>query len=222
MSIYIHTDVQKVQHLHQSVLQEKEKFSSPYQFLDALAYSLFEGLQLKKSAAAIELSNYHPAYLGKTEALILNQIFTLEDARLSIAREFGYSDWEMLIEQGQIPIDQEFEKAVDLLLAGDLQSLQQLLSTRPTLIMQHSNFGHNAQLIHYVGANGVELWRQVVPSNIVEVTRFLLKCGALPDVKANIYGGSTPLALISSSAHPEAAGLMQALTQVFHTTKDQY
>ena len=217
MQIYIHKDVQKVQKLHQDVLREKNTFSSPYPFLRALAESLYEGLQVKNPAASIEISNYHPAYLGKSSEVILHQDLGMEDARLAIAQSFGYSDWEELIQQGQTPLDQVFEQAIDALLAGELQSLQQIVKERPSIIEQPSNFGHKAQLIHYVGANGVEMWRQVVPPNIVEICRFLLECGAQPDSTANIYGGSTPLALISSSAHPAEAGLLAALVQVFDT-----
>jgi hypothetical protein len=72
-------------------------------------------------------------------------------------------------------------------------------------------------LVHYVTANGVETSRQWhSPRNAVDVLRLLLRRGADPDAVCDSYGGgsgTTPLCLLTSSAHPGAAGVQPGLVE---------
>jgi len=61
--------------------------------------------------------------------------------------------------------------------------------------------------LHYVGSNGIETHRQRVPSNLAAITRRLLDSGAVVDAVAQMYGGTTTLALLMSSVHPSRAGV---------------
>jgi hypothetical protein len=132
----------------------------------------------------------------------------LDDCRLAVAREHGFAD--IAAANGQHR--PSFEEAVDALIHGDLELLKTLLDTEPDLIHARSAFGHRATLLHYVGSNGVETWRQVVPSSIVAITDYLLAQGAEVDASANMYGGGTStLTLVSTSAHPKTAGVQGAL-----------
>ncbi|MBN8249160.1 MAG: ankyrin repeat domain-containing protein, partial [Verrucomicrobia bacterium] len=65
--------------------------------------------------------------------------------------------------------------------------------------------------LHYVGANGVEGWRQRAPPNAVEIAGILLRAGAVVDAMAAMYGGSTTLGLVATSIHPLQAGVQNAL-----------
>jgi hypothetical protein len=63
----------------------------------------------------------------------------------------------------------------------------------------------------YVGANGVEDYRQRSPKNAVEIAEVLLKAGADVNAMGEMYGGSTTLGLVATSVHPLRTGVQQAL-----------
>ena len=97
---------------------------------------------------------------------------------------------------------------MDTLLSGDVEKLRGLLSSDPSLIHRRSSFGHRSTLLHYVGSNGVETYRQKVPMNLAEITRLLVNAGADLNATANMYGGgSTALGLLVTSDHPAKAGV---------------
>jgi ankyrin repeat protein len=71
---------------------------------------------------------------------------------------------------------------------------------------------HQATLLHYVSANGVEDYRQKTPKNIVEIARMLLDAGADVNAESNSYGGhDTTFGLTATSAPPEEAGVQEDL-----------
>jgi ankyrin repeat protein len=82
------------------------------------------------------------------------------------------------------------------------------------LIRAHSTRRHRATLMHYISANGVEGYRQKTPVNIVPIAQLLLQSGADVNASADIYGGSTTLALVATGLHPERAGVQDALLQL--------
>lgn len=105
-----------------------------------------------------------------------------------------------------------FESAADAIVEGDLRTLKQLLSNDPSLVHARSAREHNATLLHYVSANGVENSRQKTPPNIVAITKILLEAGAEVDAEANMYGGgATTLGLVATSIHPCRAGVQNQL-----------
>ena len=105
-----------------------------------------------------------------------------------------------------------FEAAADAIVAGDLATLERLMSSDPSLVHERSTREHRATLLHYVAANGVENYRQKTPSNIVEIAAALLSAGAVVDAVADMYGGnSTTLGLAATSIHPLRAGVQNAL-----------
>ncbi len=108
-----------------------------------------------------------------------------------------------------------FEMAVEAMITGDLATLRALLKDDPALIRARSVRRHHATLLHYIGANGVEGFRQKTPPNAVELTKFLLAAGAEVDATAGMYGGgSTTLGLVATSIHPWLAGLQNAILDV--------
>jgi ankyrin repeat protein len=82
---------------------------------------------------------------------------------------------------------------------------------------------HRATLLHYVGANAVEYYRQKTPKNAVKIAQILLDAGAEVDADLD-YGpvkknyreriGSTTLGMAATSCHPAAAGVQIALMDV--------
>ena len=75
----------------------------------------------------------------------------------------------------------QFELAADAITTGDVPTLKQLLRTRPELIRARSTREHHATLLHYVGANAVESYRQKTPKNAVQIAKVLLKARAVVD-----------------------------------------
>ena len=161
----------------------------------------------------------HPRFGRLTDLELQGAKITLADAQLVIAREHGFESWpgfakhiEALNRQNS-PVS-KFESAVDAVVNGDLAKLEQLLREFPALIRERSTFLHHATLLNYVGANGVENYRQKTPRNAVEIAQLLLRAGADINATANIYGGSDTLGLAATSVFPFLAGVQDALIDV--------
>lgn len=111
-----------------------------------------------------------------------------------------------------------FDSAVDAIINGYEHRLKTLLDSHPKLATTHSTAEHQATLLHYVAANGVEDDKQQTPENIVTIAHLLLEAGANPNQMSNVYGGghgSTPFVSLISSAHPANAGKMDELVRLF-------
>lgn len=144
----------------------------------------------------------------------------LADAQFVIARSHGFLSWPKLAQhiteltRASSPIS-NFEAAADAIVGGDVQVLKRLLRDDPQLIRARSTREHNATLLHYVSANGVEGFRQKTPKNAPEILGVLMKAGAEVDATADVYGGgATTLGLVATSIHPERAGVQDALMQI--------
>jgi ankyrin repeat protein len=144
--------------------------------------------------------------------------FALADAQLVIAREHGFESWpkfakhvEALVRENS-PVS-AFELAVEAIVAGDAPALESLLRRHPELARARSTRGHQATLLHYVGANGLENYRQKTPKNAVAIAKLLLEAGVEVDARAEIYGESTALGLVATSIHPQRAGVQIAVME---------
>lgn len=112
-------------------------------------------------------------------------------------------------------MNETFERAVDAVVTGDAATLRELLREHPQLVHAHSARPHHCTLLHYVGANGVEDWRQKTPPNAIEIATMLLDAGAEPDALADLYGSRyTTMGLLVSSVHPAQAGLQAPLAEL--------
>ena len=88
---------------------------------------------------------------------------TLNDARQTIAREYGFANWADVAARGEHSPAPDFEAAAHAVLSGDTNTLRALLAQNPALVHKRSRYGHHAALLHHVASNGVETHPQVVP-----------------------------------------------------------
>jgi ankyrin repeat protein len=151
----------------------------------------------------------------------------LADAQLAVARAHCFLDWDALAQHARdvnipgSPIAR-FERAVEAVITGDIETLDQLLRDDVELVRMRSTrincFDpplHRATLLHYVAANGVENHRQRTPANAVEVAEKLLGSGAEVDAIADFYGGPyTTMCLLVSSSGPAEAGVQVPLVEL--------
>ncbi|MFN2512787.1 MAG: ankyrin repeat domain-containing protein [Pyrinomonadaceae bacterium] len=145
--------------------------------------------------------------------------WALADAQFVIARSHGFLSWPKFsqhiteLTSASSPVS-NFESAADAIISGDVQTLERLLGEDSELIRARSMREHNATLLHYVAANGVEGYRQETPKNAVEVAEILLKTGAEVDATATVYRGAcTTLELVATSVHPKRAGVQNTLIE---------
>ncbi|MCC6769878.1 MAG: ankyrin repeat domain-containing protein [Gemmatimonadaceae bacterium] len=158
---------------------------------------------------------------------IRDTAITLDEARLAVARRYSFRDWESLatltaeVARETSPV-RRFEHAVHAVITGDAATLQELLRAHPDLVRHrstrvtcHDPPVHGAMLLHYLGANGVEGYRQRSPPNAVDIARLVLQAGAEADALAGMYGGESPtLSMLVSSTPPAVAGVQVPLVHV--------
>ncbi|PYR25073.1 MAG: hypothetical protein DMF92_21270 [Acidobacteria bacterium] len=139
------------------------------------------------------------------------------DARAIIAREHHFESWDQFAAFAEAMKDTlspvaQFETAVAAVIDGDVVTLDRLLRASPWLVRARSTRVHHSTLLHYVGSNGVEGFRQRTPKNIVKVAEALLDAGADINATADMYGGgSDTLGLAATSIHPVTAGVQEEL-----------
>ena len=164
--------------------------------------------------------------IAMSDAEATQRPFDDDDARLSVARSYEYPDWARLEAHVTAAADASsrvgrFERAVDAVITGDVDALRSSLETDPALVRERSVRVtvrdppiHEATLLHYVAANGVEGYRQKTPPNAVAVARILLEAGADPNALAWMYGGAhATLGMLVSSTPPADAGLQAAIVE---------
>ncbi|HEV2424973.1 MAG TPA: ankyrin repeat domain-containing protein [Terriglobia bacterium] len=173
--------------------------------------------------AVHRVRRFHPRFSRRPESESRSEsqapaILVLADAQLVLAREHGFESWPKFAKHiaalsradSLVPA---FELAADAIAAGDVAVLRRLLRENPGLIRERSTRAHRATLLHYVGANGVEDYRQKTPKNADEVLKVLLEAGAGVDAVADMYDGDTTLSLVATSVHPVRAGVQEALME---------
>ncbi len=205
-------------HLYAGILREYPGEATVAAVLARQAATLTQAHQEGDPAASILISNWFPPLAAATTNEIMQAAFSLDDARLTVAREHGFADWAAVEAAGDRRFDPAFEQAADAVVGGDMTTLATLLRARPDLAQATSPYGHRATLLHYVAANGVETWRQQSPANAAEIARLLINAGADPAAKARVYGGQfDTMALLLTSSHPAEAGVTEAVAAVLQS-----
>lgn len=146
---------------------------------------------------------------------------TLAGALFVIARAHGFKSWPRFADhvealtRANSPFSQ-FESAVEAVITGNVTTLERLLRANPALVRVRSPREHQATLLQYVAANGVEGFRQTTPQNAVEVAKLLLDAGAevdAPNWPDGPAGPGTTLGEVATSVHPARAGVQIPLMQ---------
>lgn len=213
--VYVCDAVAGVEALYPYLRDEAFKALPIAEQLDRQANTLAEAHAAGDRRIAPQIQSWFPGAARTTVEALLARPFSLDDAKLTIAREYGFGRWGDVLFLSLLRHDPTFEAAVDAVITGDLATLRALLDRRPNLVTNKSAYGHRATLLHYIAANGVETWRQRTPLNAVEVAALLLERGADPAAKANMYGGGQKtLGLVETSDHPHHAGVTKGLVEL--------
>ena len=215
MKIYIPNVVQQIQSYYGDLVIPTNFPKMIGKHLSLLAAKLWSGMELKPDFLLQEINNYHPKYLGIPIEELRQQNLTFEDCQITIANSFGFQSRQEVESLVNVSYNESFEIAIHHLLNGNLPALSVSLEKEPHLIHQQSQLGHKATLLHYAGSNGVEMWRQQVPYNLVEIVAYLIEKGADINAKMLVYGGAfTTYELLTTSAHPYEAGIGKELERL--------
>jgi len=213
--IFIDPAIADIRHLYNHALGQHNTTLVIKDLLTYHADAIYNAFINGDRTVTFHLGSWCPAVVGKKPDQIMSSNLNLDQVRESVAREYGFTDWQTVLNLNNQQLDTRFETAVELVITGELNALQNQLGKNPKLTVQQSDYGHRATLLHYLGANGVESQRQITPLNCVQVAQCLIDHGADVNAVANMYGGgSTTLGLVLSSAHPAKAGVTEALATV--------
>jgi ankyrin repeat protein len=210
-------------------------FRSPVAAYERQADELLAGWHAGDADAVQTMRRHYPPLLDEhvpwlpkqlTESELRAVVLDQAAARLALARAYSLQDWQGLVAWVTAVHENAsavagFESAVEAVIGGDHTGLERQLADDPDLVRARSTFvtcnhppHHQATLLHYVAANGVEGFRQKTPANAVAIARLLLRAGAAPDALADMYGSRcTTLNMLLSSNHPARAGLQVALAE---------
>ena len=178
------------------------------------AEALHAALKAGDDAARWRFKWEHPRYRGKHVSEVDPGSLDLADAQLVVAHVYGFDGWDDLVAFASDEGPKPFEAAVEAIIAGKLATLRTMLREDPSLASARSKRRHHATLLHYIGANGVEGYRQKTPPNAVEVAKLLLESGAEVDALADMYGEPCrTMGMLVSSSPPHAAGLQAQLAE---------
>jgi hypothetical protein len=141
------------------------------------------------------IREFHPRLRRAAEEEIVQAKFTLADAQVTIAREYGFTSWSKLrayLDSGKpidetIPLrdrieDQIFRHAVELIDAGDERGLRTHLAAHPDLIRRRvfffpaGGYFDHPTLLAFVAENPIR--NGTLPANIVSIVAILLEAGA--------------------------------------------
>src|ERR1044071_2772181 len=156
------------------------------------ARELAKGYRTAGTETMYLIRQRHPRLSGRpntndrnpvTDEQIRQTGVTPADARAIVAGVHQFESWSDFtrhigeLNRKSSPVAQ-FEAAADAVVKGDTTRLKRLLRDNPDLIRMRSAREHRATLLHYVGSNGVEQYRQKTPKNIVRIAKRCLTRGA--------------------------------------------
>ena len=213
-NVYIAPQVQSLRALHHAVVDGDYYRSSIYDVLAVQAETILSAHADGNSCVSFHLGCWCPDFIGQPAEKIMAVNLDIHQAQLTIAKEHGFTDWDEVSQFKKALLNEDFERAVDAVVTGNIPQLTDQLNANQGLINQVSQYGHRAKLLHYIGANGVESYRQITPLNAVDVARALINAGAEVNAVANMYGGATALGLVVTSAHPHNAGVVEEISTV--------
>jgi hypothetical protein len=215
VGVYVSAEVAAVCDLYEGLLDQDAMERTRADQLHLLADRLADGHRRRRRGAFVEIGNWHPELTGRPENEIWSARLGNRDYLDTVARGHGYRDWAAVSAERPTRPAAHFEQCVEDILAGDVEAVAGSLRAYADLVTMRSHWGHRATLLHYLAANGVEIYRQRVPANAPDLARLLLDDGADVAAKANMYGGErATLGMLLSSGHPAHAGVTAELADV--------
>lgn len=214
VDVYIGNAINEVRALYAATLARSPEITTIAGILDFQACMLLDAHSVGDETVVFQLTCWCNELKGKKAAEILDHKLTSDMANQTIASEHGFANWSAVKALNTTELDATFETCVDAVLFGEIDKLNTILSASAALTTQRSQYGHQATLLHYLAANGVETYRQVTPTNAAQIAQCLIEHGADVNAIANIYGGSKPLELLTTSAHPANAGVTDEVAAV--------
>jgi Ankyrin repeats (3 copies) len=198
--------------------------------LEQLKHQAKDLLKARESchlAALQRIREFHPRFGGASDSAIRESRFTLSDAQLTIAREYGFASWPRLKARIQAPTrfndinlphherikDYVFRRAVELLDSGDASGLQTHLRVHPGLVRQRvtfeaGNYFRNPTLLEFIAENPIRQGR--LPANILEIAKIILEEGG----KSDQAGMDSALTLVCSGRVPRECGVQVPLVDL--------
>jgi hypothetical protein len=186
------------------------------------AKDLLKDHAARDPAAAQRLREFHPRFTDATDDDIFKGHLTLSDAQLTIAREYGFASWPRLKAHIETPTladrlekphherieDPDFHRAVELLDAGDAESLRSHLSEHRRLVHQHvvfegGNYFRNPTLLEFIAENPIR--HGTLPKNILAITHVILDADPEPAAR------NQALMLVSTGRVPRECGVQLPL-----------
>lgn len=187
------------------------------------AKDLLSDFRSGKMSAYQRIREFHPKMAQLSDDAISGQTFSLSDALLSIAREYGYSSWPRLktvvaeasgqkaaLNHNERITDVAFRQAVDFLDEGNEGLLLKHLADHPQLVHQKmvfegGNYFSEPTLIEFVAENPFR--NEKLPDNIVDIARIILEAGA----KENQKSLNETVGLVASGRIVREHGVQEAL-----------
>ena len=187
------------------------------------AKDLVRGHNAGAPQALQRIREFHPRFREAADSLIRQSTFTLSDAHLALAREYGFASWRRLKAAVEAPAtsdvdkplherieDADFRRAVDFIDVGDVEGLRGHLVAHPTILDQRvafegMNYFRNPSLLEFTAENPIR--RGTMAPNILQIVRMLLDLGAA----RNRESVDSTLALIASGRVPRERGVQTDL-----------
>ncbi len=158
------------------------------------AKDLLRDFRSGQMSAFQRIREFHPHHAARSDEDLSQQTYSLSDALLSIAREYGYPSWPRLkavvaeaqgdslelIHNERIE-DAIFRQALDFVDEGNEDALRQHLSLHPDLVHQEvifegGNYFSDPTLLEFVAENPIRQGK--LAPNIVAIAKIILDAGA--------------------------------------------
>ncbi len=173
-------------------------------------------------SAAARILAHHPRHRGQSLDALLASPFSVADAQLVIAREYGLASWPQLKHRVELadritrfPPHPQFTEALAAFDAGDIERLRFLLTSHTDLTHARTNleppydYFSAATLLHHIAGNPRR--DASLPPNVIDIARLLLEAGS--DVHAETIGpnGGTTMGLLVTSKQASDRGVTGSL-----------
>jgi hypothetical protein len=215
-SIFVHPDVESVRRLHSGLYAEGAASMPIRTWVERQTRALLDAHARRDPACTVQIRAVIPGAAEASVTQILAAPLSYRRALRAVAMDHGFAgpDDALACQRTQDPA---FERALERIERADVHGLRRLVAEVPSLVHDRSRFGHGATLLHHLTANGVEVRRQVVPSNAPRLAMVLIEAGADAGATMHAYGGEwTVRDLLDTSAHPATAGVVRDFHHVLN------